>query len=53
MPNKIIQHCQLNCRRGRCQITHGKGAVRKNKKRAGLQSKSEDAYHIEPDEVDH
>jgi len=53
MPNKIIQHRQLNCRGGRRQITHGKGAVRKNKKCAGLQSKPEHANHIEPDEVNH
>src|SRR5205807_7621210 len=53
MPNKIIQHCQLNCRRGRREITHGKGAVRKNKKRSGLKSKPEHANHIEPDKVNH
>ena len=53
MPDKIIQHCQLNGRCGRRQISYGIGAVRKNEKRAGLNGKADDANHIEPYEVNH
>jgi len=46
MPDKIIQYCQLDRDRGRCQITNPGRAVRDNKKHARLQSKADNTDEI-------